>query len=246
MSRPVASPATSSDTARRRLPGKGAVVGVTVLTAALLALAATQTWVSGAVDDPVLGHRVVGAGARTVAPAALGLTLAAGAGALASSVVGRWGRLVAGAIVIACAAGVLAVTVGVARSPQGALEQAAAGAVGRASGAVVSDVALSPWVWVAAVLAVLLLLEGVVVLVAARRWSGLSARYDAPAATSALVLDDAAPEGDAGRAATAGSADADRPDAPTTPASADERRRREARAAVQDWDRLSAGEDPTR
>jgi hypothetical protein len=92
------------------------------------------------------------------------------------------------------------------------------------------------WPWVAIAGAVLVLLGAVVAVARARRWSGLSAKYDAPLPPAGVssTRRQPAPEG-----TDVGERGADVPgsdtatDTPTSPGSPDP------------WEQLSRGEDPT-
>jgi uncharacterized membrane protein (TIGR02234 family) len=167
-----------------RLAGKGPVVLLALMGAGGLLVAGFRPWVTGAVDDPVLGATRIEAAGTQVAPglSALALTLAAAAVAVVAT--GRVARVVAllawaGALVTAAA-----LTGRVLADPAAALGPAAAARVGR-TGSVesVADATIWPWVALAA------LVVGAAALVAAvlgsRRWSGLSRRYEVPAGGAA-------------------------------------------------------------
>ena len=162
-----------------RLTGKGTVVLLALLGAGGLLVAGLRPWVSGAVDDPVLGATRIEATGAQVAPGLSALALTIAAAAVAVVATGRVARVVAlvawaGALVTAAA-----LTVRVLADPSAALGPAAAARVGR-TGSVESVAAATPWPWVAlAALVVSAAALGAAVL-GLRRWTGLSRRYEVP------------------------------------------------------------------
>jgi uncharacterized membrane protein (TIGR02234 family) len=88
-------------------------------------------------------------------------------------------RRVSSVVLVLAAAGSLALTVRPLTDPETALGRVAASALGR-TGVVGTTAELTAWAWVAVVAAVLLVLASVLAVVAARRWAGLSSRFDAP------------------------------------------------------------------
>lgn len=188
-----------------------------LLAAAVLLLAATRTWVSGAVQDPVLGTRVQYGSGNQVVPAVTAAALVAAAAVVAAATTGRIGRLVAG--LAAVLAGVLATlaTLGVLRNPSAALAEMAAAGTARSS-SVGTHATASGWAVLALVASLVLLAGALTMLAVHRRWNALSARYDAPAPN------DARPEAAASQP---------RPQTGV------------GRSRPSDWDLLSAGDDPT-
>ncbi len=221
---------------------RGRVLGVTALGAALVAVAALPPWVQGRIDDPVLGHRAAEAAGQAVAPAILAWALVALAAVVVAAVTGRVGRVVAGLLTLAAGLASAWSAFAVLRDPSAALARSVSGSVGRTGAAAVSEVGLTAWPWVALVGGVLTALGGVGIVAGARRWGAGNARYENPA--------QATPE-DKARAASAGGSESApgtgqaAPGARPTPAQADAEARATRRRAVQDWDALSRGDDPT-
>jgi hypothetical protein len=92
----------------------------------------------------------------------------------------------------------------------------------------ISRIDSSIWPWSAILGGVILVIAGIAVIVTSRSWPGASRRYQAvrfePADDSASAFDDAASEPDGAT--------------PGGPVSRDD--------AIDNWDELSRGEDPTR
>lgn len=200
---------------------KRTVLVAVLLAAAVLLIVGTRTWVSGRVSDPVLGLRTLHGAGSQVARASTAAALVGAAAAVAAATTGAVARVVAG--VATLLSGVLAagVAIGVLGNPSGALSSVAASSTGRSS-PVRSDATASGWVLVAVVAAVVMALGGVAILLANRRWAGLSARYEVPAEVEASTV--------TGPVGGAGSVAADR---------------QASARARSDWDLISAGEDPT-
>ncbi|GAA4402266.1 hypothetical protein GCM10023168_12580 [Fodinibacter luteus] len=162
-----------------RLTTKGAVVGLALLGAVGLLVSAFRPWVTGAVDDAVLGATRISATGAEVAPGLTALALAVAAAAIAVVAAGRVARAIA---LVAYAASVglaAALAVRVLLDPEGVLGPVAASRVGR-TGSVenVADTTVWPWV---ALLACGVALVGLVGAVRGlREWGGPSARYEVP------------------------------------------------------------------
>ncbi len=199
-----------------------------VLGGGLLAvLAGSRTWLT-AVPQAGAGVTSVAISGREAAPGGIALGLVAAAGAVVLATSGRVVRHVVAVVLVAAGAGIAAsgLWLGVDRAAL------VADALARATGATGNRLVLSsePTAWpVVGVAAGVLVLAGAVVAgVRARRWSGPSRRFEAPAATAAVVT---------AAAATA-------PEVPAAPgAGADAIRERDR--ALDAWDALSAGADPT-
>lgn len=235
---------------RERLVAAGAVA----VGAAVMLLAVSRTWVHTVVQDALAGPLTVGATGRQAAPVVAAVALVALAGAVAVLTLRSIGRFVAGLLLVLSGGAAVAAAVGVARAPSGALRSVVSDATGR-SGDAVPVAQQTVWPWVAVVGAVLVLLGGAVAVARARRWSGLSAKYDAPAGP--------APAGPARHPAAAPPADTagpaadvrDRGDALDADRTAAAERdlagvdevdeAGESPSAADPWDRLSRGEDPT-
>lgn len=188
------------------LTRKGGVALLAVLGAVVVIVTATRTWVTGTVDDAVLGASRLSATGSEVATGVVALALVAGAAAVATTTSGRLVRRVTLAVLALSAVGVVAQVLRVVLAPGTALGPIAARATGR-GGSLETHSTATAWPWVALLGAALLLLAGAGALAGMRRWSALSSRYETPAGT-------------------------------------DVRGARGERVAS-DWDRLSAGDDPT-
>lgn len=196
-------------------PTRGAVVAAALLGGGLVAAATLPTWVVGAVDDAVLGHQALAATGRSVAPAVAGLGLVALAAGVVAGISAPVARVVAAVLLLAAGLGAGALTARVVLDPAGALRGGVAGALGGAS-VTPTQTGVTPWPWLALVGAVVAAVAGVFVLVRGRSWSAAGARYVNPGGSG-----EAGPPGRAGP-------------------------ERHARSqAVDDWDSLSRGDDPT-
>lgn len=225
---------TTPDPRRRRAGGRGSALGLSAVGAALVAIAALPPWVHGRIDDPVLGHRAAEATGQVVAAAILACALVGLAAVVVAAVTGRIGRVVAGILTILAGLGAAWSAFAVVRDPASALARSASGSVGRAGIATVSDVGLTGWPWAALAGGLVAVLGGLLIVTGAGRWAGGSARYESPARA---VPGESADATDA--------ADALGSDAPLDPAQADRQGRAARRRAVEDWDSLSRGDDPT-
>jgi uncharacterized membrane protein (TIGR02234 family) len=221
----------AGDTKRERLAAAACVAAG----AGLMLLAVSRTWVHAVADDPLVGRLVIDATGRRAAPVVAAVALVALAGAVAVLTLRTLGRLVAGLLLVLAAGAGGAAAWGVARAPSDALRSVLSDATGRSGGAL-PMAQHTVWPWVAIAGAVLVLLGAVVAVARARRWSGLSAKYDAPVPPlgASSRRRQPAPEGtDVGaRGADVLGVDS-APDTSTSHGSADP------------WEQLSRGEDPT-
>jgi uncharacterized membrane protein (TIGR02234 family) len=218
---------------RERLLAAGAVAAG----AALMLVAVSRPWAHAVLQDPLAGRLAVDATGRQAAPVVAAVALVALAGAVAVLTLRTVGRFVAGLLLVLLGGAAVAAAVAVVRTPSAALRSVVSDTTGRAGDAV-PMAQQTPWPWVAAAGALLVLLGGAVAVARARRWSGLSGRYDAPSAAGAVTPSrrSDAPEGtDAGRPA---------PDVPGADGGGHDPAEDTAPAA-DPWDRLSRGEDPT-
>src|SRR3954447_10186975 len=155
-----------------------------LLSAAVLLVSGSRVWVTGSVDDPVLGAGMLHGTGSQVARGVIAAALVGAAAVVAAATSGRVVRRLAAAVVVL--AGVLgtAVVASVVADPDGALGRVAATGTGR-TGDVPAHGSVTPWAWVAALAGVLMTVAGAAALAGAARWSGLSSRYDAPSGDTA-------------------------------------------------------------
>jgi hypothetical protein len=150
-------------------------VGVPV---AVLLVALSQVWATGTSQDPVLGRATLTVTGSQMVPAAVGMSLV-----IVSALV----TLLSGGPRIGTAAGVLMALAALAAliligtslgSAEAALGRRAAELAGRTGSPVPVTGGLGPWAWVAAAAAGAAAMASVAATVAARRWAGLSARFE--------------------------------------------------------------------
>jgi uncharacterized membrane protein (TIGR02234 family) len=161
----------------RRLRSKGAVALLGLLAAGLLLASAFRPWVTGAVDDAVLGATRISATGSEVAPGLTAVALATGAAVIAVVAAGRVTRVVALVAYAVCLAAAAALAVRVLLDPDGVLGPVAASRVGR-TGSVEVLAAPTAWPWVALAACAVGLLGLVGAVVGLRTWGGPSARYE--------------------------------------------------------------------
>ncbi len=160
-------------------------VGVAVLLclagSALVLLAAGRPWAHALVHQPPLPPVQVAPTGRALAPVlpALGLVGLAGVAALAAT--RRWGRIVAGVLLLGIGGAVLAVTLRTGADLGTRVRPIAVQAAG-SSGARPGAVTGTGWGAVSGVGSGLLAAAGLLVVGRGRRWATMSARYDAPTA----------------------------------------------------------------
>ncbi len=239
---------------------RGTVLGIALLGAAITAAVALPDWVRGTVDDPVLGHHAASASGQAAAPALLPLGLLALAAVAVSAVTGRAGRMLGGALAAAAGLGAAWFAVGVLRDGAAVLARSVAGSVGRSGTAPVSSVSVTAWPWLALLGGVLAALGGIAIAYGGPGWSGMSSRYERPAQhqagadPSALNSSSApdptepgpsAPGPSASDPSASDPAEPDRRESPPRGQAEEQADQRARRKAVEDWDSLSRGEDPT-
>lgn len=158
---------------------RGVLVLLVVLGALVVVVTASRTWLTGSVDDAVLGQSAVSATGAESAGGVVALALVVVAGAVASAAAGHRARLVALVLTgLAALAGIVSVA-RVLLDPDSVLGPIAAAAAGR-TGALETSSAASAWPWVA-ILGFALAAAALVGLATAPRVSrGLPSRYDAP------------------------------------------------------------------
>lgn len=210
---------------------KYSVLALFVLAAALGTISATQTWYTFHLTAATGHPEPIAVPGSNAAPAltALALTGIALAGALALA--GRFARIVLGVLGLVLGGCVLAEAIGVMSSPAAAGIGAITKATGVAGDAavehLVDSVATTGWPAAAVVSGALFLIAGAATLITGRAWPGSSRKYQAT--RFAPVATDADPEyaAPAGRTRTA----------PEEPSARD--------IAIDDWDELTRGDDPT-
>lgn len=190
--RPASTVRPASGSSRR---GAFAAAGLGVLGATGALVAGAQPWLQAQVRvAPGTPPLVVAAIGRDLAPAlaVLGLVGLAGAGALL--LVTGWGRRVVGGLVSLAGAGMV---VAVVSGLNGLVAQGGQIAARGNPGALVAGSATpTAWPWVGLGAGLVLAAAGALAVWGARRWPGLSARYERPAprrAGPALATDHAAP-----------------------------------------------------
>ena len=169
-----------------RLTGKRVVSAAVAVPALVLLLATTRTWLTGRSAEPLLGGGAVSATGSQVAPGVLALALVCLVALVTTLTGGPAVRRVSSVVLVLAAAGAVALTAVPLTRPAEALGRVAATGLGR-TGVVATSADVSPWAWSALVAGVVLVLTAVLAAVAARRWSGLSNRFDAPGNDSATA-----------------------------------------------------------
>lgn len=168
---------------RLRPTGKLFVVLLALASSLVLLASGGRTWVSGTVDDAVLGASRIDATGTEVASGVVALALVALAAAVASTTSGPVLRRVTLAVVALAAVAEGYVVARVAFDPSGALGSVAARSAGR-TGTLETHSSATAWPWVDLVACVLLLVAAVGGWVGAPGWRGLGARYETPTTTA--------------------------------------------------------------
>jgi uncharacterized membrane protein (TIGR02234 family) len=215
-------------------------------------LAVSRTWVHAVVQDALAGRLSVDATGRQAAPVVAAVALVALAGAVAVLTLRTVGRSVAGLLLVVSGGAAAAAAIAVVREPSGALRSVVSGATGR-SGDALPVAQQTAWPWVAAVGAAFVVLGGAVAVARARRWSGLSEKYDAPVGAAVVPPTRRSPaprQADVGQPAAdvtrqAVDSDAGDPAAARGPDRPGAAGTEESPSEADPWDRLSRGEDPT-
>jgi uncharacterized membrane protein (TIGR02234 family) len=167
-----------------RLISKRTVLVLILVSASVILVSGSRQWVSGTVDDAVLGASALHGKGSDIAPSALATALVGLASAVAVATSGTVVRVVAACAALLAAVLGAAVIIGVMADPSGALGTLAAARTGR-GGTVAAHGEVGAWAWVALTAALAMGLGGLGALVGGRRWRGLSSRYDAPVAGAA-------------------------------------------------------------
>ena len=175
-----------------RLTTKRVVLLLVLVSAVAILVSGSREWVSGSIDDPVLGVSAVRGNGSNVAPGALATALVGLASAVAVATSGRVVRVIAASAALLAAVLGAAVVIGVVVDPAGALGRLAAAGTGR-TGTAATQSRVGSWAWVALVATLLMGVGGLGALLGGRRWSSLSSAYDAPVADVASRRDPAGP-----------------------------------------------------
>lgn len=138
-------------------------------------------WVAGPTTDPVLGPATVTVTGAQAAPGTVVLAMVTVGALLGTLTAGRVLRTFNAVLMVLAALGALAVTALVLLAPAEAVGRRAGEQTGR-EGSVTADATVSAWLWVALVACAALVAATVVAGWSARRWGGLSDRFDRPAA----------------------------------------------------------------
>lgn len=198
-----------------RLASRRGVVLLLLLAGGLLVLAAGRTWTIAVVPD-VPGTPAVSVSGREAAPGAVAAALVVLAAAVSLTIAGRVALRVAGVLLLVGGAAVTAASVAALRDPRAVLAGPAAAASG-ITDATLSAVDVTAW-------PVLSAAGGVVVVLGASAVLGLAGRWTPPRRFGRA---DVVPPGEGPRGT-----------APAPPTSERDR-------AMDDWDALSRGDDPT-
>jgi hypothetical protein len=220
-------------------------------------LAATQTWFSVALTDTAEHEATIAVAGSAAAPALTALALAGLALTAALAIAGPVFRIVLALLGVLLGGSILFSAGSALADPLRASSSAVTTATGVAGQEsvhrLVQSVTTSLWPWTAIVGGVLLVLGSAAVVVLSRLWPGSSRKYETRFQTADGV--DAA----TALAAAAAAAETDHPSAAHAPVSDDEEARAVAEGdteagpasldrdtAIDSWDDLSRGDDPTR
>lgn len=158
---------------------RGVLILLVVLGALVVIVTASRTWLTGSVDDVVLGQSSVEATGSEVAGGVVALALVVVAGAVASATAGPRARVVALVLTVLAALGGAALVARVLIEPDAALGPIAAAAAGR-SGSIETHATATAWPW-ASLAGFVLATVALAGLASVRRVApGLSSRYEAP------------------------------------------------------------------
>jgi uncharacterized membrane protein (TIGR02234 family) len=163
-------------TSRREL---SLAVAACLVGAGLILLSASQPWAHLTVAEPGLPVLSTSPHGRAVAPLVAALGLVGFAGVVAIAATRRWGRTVAGLLLIAAGIGaVVAVIVFVTHSDSAVLSEARR--LAQRTEVVPDQVTLTAWPWLALAGAVATAMSGLGTALRGRGWPTMGARYEAP------------------------------------------------------------------
>jgi hypothetical protein len=169
---------TSPTSLTDRLTAKRTVLVLVLVAASVVMVTGSREWVSGSVDDVVLGASALHGTGSDVAPGALAAALVGMAAAVAVATTGSVVRVLAACSMLVAAVLGASAVVSVLVDPDGALGRLAAAGTGR-SGTLAAHGHVGGWGWAALAAMVVMGLGALAALVGARRWRGLSSRYEA-------------------------------------------------------------------
>lgn len=149
--------------------------------AGLVLLSAGRPWARAVLRQAPLPTMAVTASGRTLAPVAAALGLVGLAGIVAVLATRGIGRMVTGVLLALAGAGVVAASVRVGLDLPRVVRPVAEQLSG-VPGATTDDVRATGWPWLSVLGGGLLSGAGLLTAARGRRWSALSARYDAPGA----------------------------------------------------------------
>jgi hypothetical protein len=161
-----------------RLTSKRTVLVLVLVAASVVLVSGSREWVSGSVDDVVLGASALHGRGSEVAPGALAAALVGMVSAVAVATSGSVVRVVAACSMLLAAVLGAAVVISVLVDPGGALGRLAAAGTGR-SGTLAAHGRVGSWAWAALAAMLVMGFGGLAALVGGRRWRGLSSRYEA-------------------------------------------------------------------
>jgi len=160
-----------------RLTRKPAVLVLVLAAASTVLVCGSRVWVSGAVDDVVLGPGALRGTGSDVAPGALAAALVGLASAVVVATAGSVVRVVAACSALMAAVLGSAVVVSVLADPGAALGKLAASGTGR-SGTLAAHGGAESWAWVTLAAMLVMGVGAVGALVGGRNWRGLPGRYE--------------------------------------------------------------------
>lgn len=161
------------------LRGRPAAILIAALAALLAVILAGRPWITGTVDDAMIGgsvQTVTGAEAVT-GTVALGLVILAGS--VAAAATRRLGRRVAAVFILLTALGMAALVLRVVLDPSGILGSMTAAATGR-TGSLTADGTATAWAYLALIPALLGVLVAALAWRGATAWPLPSSAYDRP------------------------------------------------------------------
>jgi Tryptophan-associated transmembrane protein (Trp_oprn_chp) len=161
-----------------RLTRKRTVLVLVLAAASVVLVSGSREWVSGSVDDVVLGAGALHGSGSDLAPGALAAALVGMASAVAAATSGRVVRVVAACSAVMAAVLGATVVISVVVDPGGALGRMSAAGTGR-SGTLAAHGHVGSWAWVALAAMLVMGIGGLGALAGGRRWQGLSSRYEA-------------------------------------------------------------------